>query len=94
MKYIRFFISLCFFRVSYIENKEDEHKSGYYLKKREWVWLILFPMVFAGYSVYLIFTGLFELVNYIFSYDCHWVNAKKKKLTFMQTLYLHNRLMN
>lgn len=94
IKQILLLIYSLFFRIKYIENKEDEHKSGYYMLKREWVWIVCSPILLSAYLIYVLIIGVVDFVGYVFYYDCHWVRGKKKKLSFMERLYLIDRLMN
>lgn len=94
IKQILLLIYSLFFRIKYIEDKQDEHKSGYYLLKREWLWVVFSIILLPIYLVFVLVKGMGDFMGYIFSYNCHWVRGKKKKLSFMERLYLIDRLIN
>lgn len=92
MKPIREFFYLLFayilFRVKYIE-KEDGTK-GYFLLKREWVWLIFFPII----VIFAILKAIYYSFLDIFSHDLQWISKDKKKLTLIEKLYYTDRLLD
>ena len=92
MKPIKEFFYLLFayilFRVKYIE-KEDGTK-GYFLLKREWVWLLFFPII----VIFAIIKAICYSFMDIFSYDLQWINKDKKKLTLIEKLHYTDRLLD
>ena len=76
-----------FFKVKWIDR---ETESGYFLVKRKWFWFVILPIIL----LYNISKCIIGSIIDIFSYDVCWIEGKNKKLTFIEKLYLGDRLIH
>ncbi len=81
------YLKMIFYKVQYIED-DNELKSGYYLTKRVWAWLLASPIILFGLICYTIWLFTIDL----YQFDAHWVGADKRKLTWVEYKYIFDQL--
>ena len=87
-KYVYFALIYLLYRVKWIDRNDGD--SGYFLLKREWVWLLGFPILLIPVIIIAIYNSFID----IFSYDLIWIGKNKKKLSFKEKLIMADRLFD
>jgi len=85
---IYFFLIYLLYKVCYIE-KADGMK-GFFLLKRRWVWLVMFPVVLIPILIETVYHAFLD----IFDYDLQCIGGEKRKLTFGEKLIMTDKLLN
>ena len=62
--------------------------NGWFVRKRYWVVITIAPF---GILLYMLFAPL-EFISKALSYDAHWIEGKKRKLSFMEKVEIAHRL--
>jgi hypothetical protein len=75
------------YRVKYIDRPDGE--KGYFIVKRHWVWLLLFPLI----AVLAILKAIYYSFLDIFDYDICYTQGEKRKLSFKEKLAMTDRLL-
>ena len=85
--YFYFAFIYILYRVKWIDRPDGE--KGYFVVKRVWVWLLLFPLI----ALLAIFKAIYYSFLDIFNYNICYTQGEKRKLTFKEKLALTDRLL-